>query len=267
MSRHHRILTGLLGAVCANVASVDARGQGVVAALDEYRSKLAWLEPYDSMLLSRRLTTQWEYEDREEGSANAKWLWNLRWAFLMGKNFAVGMQIEAPLRWLNEAGTESIGFGNIETRVGFVSRLSDTSRWGLSLNAKFPMTSSEVAGEDLFELRPIFGVRWDAMDWLELGLGLEYTFTPHDEGAEEVAAIDLKVPVVVKLADKLTGLISYNPRRNFANNSSRHRLELGVTRFFGIKNEYAVSIGGEIPLTDEALDWKGSIGFTWYFKN
>jgi hypothetical protein len=48
--------------------------------------------------------------------------------------------------------------------------------------------------------------------------------------------------------------------------SWRHRLELGVTRVFGPRKEYAFSMGAEIPLKDEAFDWKGVIGLVCYFK-
>ena len=42
-------------------------------------------------------------------------------------------------------------------------------------------------------------------------------------------------------------------------------MEFGLTRLLGPRNEYALSLGAEIPLTDETFGWKGSLGFTWFF--
>lgn len=233
--------------------------------LHEHEPGRAWVETYDPTLLSRRLLTQFELEDYDGGDVSAKWLWNLRWAVQIEKDLALGIQLETPLRWADVSGEEETGFGDLEARIGMVRRLHPAFRLGVSVNAKFPTASDELLGDGLIELRPIIGVRWDAIDWLQLGANLEYSFTPRDEGDDDVSATELKFPAVVKLADKLSLFTSYNPRWNHAKATDRHRLELGLTRLFGSRNDYALSVGGEVPLTSETFDWKGSLGFTWFF--
>lgn len=257
------IFSGSVGAV-----PPSARGDevGTTAALHIHQTESAWLEPYDPTLLSRRLLTEFEYEDHEDGKANAKWKWSLRWAVPLAKHLAFGLQMEAPLRWAEEAGEDDAGFGDLETRAGLIGQWTEKSRWALGMNAKFPTASSDILGDGLIELRPIAAVRWEATDRLELGANAEYNFTPRDEGDDRVSALELKVPVVIKLAEKLSGFASYNPRWNDVQSSWRHRLELGLTRLFGSHNDYALSIGAEVPLTDEVFQWKGNLGFTWYLK-
>lgn len=255
-------------AVSAGVALQLARGEQAhdTGALHVHQSARSWIEPYDPTLLSRRLLTQFEYEDREAGDANLKWLWNLRWAVPLTDDLALGLQLEAPLRWVDESGEEDIGFGDLETRAGLAGRFTDRTRWGLVMNAKFPTASSDALGDGLIELRPIAALRWEATPWVELGANVEYNFTPRDEGVDRVSALEMKAPVVVKLAERLSAFTSYNPRWNDVTASWRHRLELGLTRVFGPQNEYALSIGAEVPLSDETFEWKANVGLSCYFK-
>lgn len=226
----------------------------------------AWLEPYDPTLISRRLLTQFEHEDREAGASSSEWSWNARGAFLLQENLAFGLQLDAPWRWVDRAAESASGFGDLEARAGVVGRFSERTRWGLLMNMKLPTASDDLLGDDLVELRPIAALRWEATTWLELGAGVEYSFTPRDEGADRVSALELKVPVVMKLAEALSGSASYNPRWNDVTGSWRHRLELGLTWLLGPRKDYALTLGGEIPLTDEPFDWKASIALAWYFK-
>lgn len=234
--------------------------------LHERNPLRAWAEPYDPTLLSRRLTTQFEFEDRAHGDAAAKWFWNLRWAVRIDEDLAFGVQVEAPLRRAEEGGATATGVGDIETRIGIVQRLSPTVRWAiLAVNLKFSTATDPLLGDGVLEARPISAVRWDATDRLQLGINVEYNFTPRDEGPEDVSALELKLPATFKVAEDLSAAASFNPRWNYLADSTRHRVEFGLTRLFGSRNEYALSVGAEIPLTHDSLDWKGSLGLTWYF--
>lgn len=232
----------------------------------EHRASRAWLEEYDPTLLTRRLLTQAEYEELHDGDANIIWLSNLRWAFPIGKSVAFGLQLETPLRWTDVAGEHSSGLGDIELRAGLVFREAGNFRWALGLNSKFPTATSSSLGDGVVALRPQTGFRWEATGSLELGVNVEYSFTPGDEAGHRVSALEFKFPLVAKLAENLSGLISYNPRWNYANDSSRHRLELSLSRAFGSENKYAIATGAEIPLAAENLNWKAILGLTRYFR-
>lgn len=253
------LLIGWFGA-----ARLSASGEQPPATSSwfEQQEERSLLRTYDPTLISRRLLTGFEYEDHESGRATAEWKWNLRWAFPLAVGLALGLQAEAPLRWAEEAGEDATGFGDLETRAGLVGRFTETSRWGLGMNAKFPTASDPLLGDGVIELRPIAAVRWQTTDWLELGANVEYNFTPRDEGADRVSALELKVPVFVTLTDKSSAFASYNPRWNDVKRSWRHRLELGVTQVFGSRRQCALSLGAELPLTDESFAWKGKAGLT-----
>ncbi len=211
-----------------------------------------------------------EYEDNRDGSANARLLWNLRWAWPIKENLVFGAQLELPLRWADNSGDQDLGFGAIETRFGIVDRITPGLRWALALNMKLPTASSEELGQGLgdgvFEMRPIAGMRWEMSQRIEVGVNVEYGFTPRDEGDQSVSGLELKFPVALKLTETLAGLVSYNTRWNYAKDSRRNRLELALTHFFGSENKYAITAGTEIPLTSENLTWKATLGLTKYLR-
>ena len=43
-------------------------------------------------------------------------------------------------------------------------------------------------------------------------------------------------------------------------------MEAGVTWQLGGHRQYALSIGGELPLTNESFKWKGFLSLACYFK-
>ena len=52
---------------------------------------------------------------------------------------------------------------------------------------------------------------------------------------------------------------------NLLDESDRRRLEFGTTRVWGSDNEYAWSIGAEIPVASENFEFKLATGIAWYF--
>lgn len=224
----------------------------------------AWLQPYDPTLLSRRILTEYEYEEKADGDSSEKWLWNVRGALRVSEDIAFGAQLEVPWRWVDTNADDDAGWGDLETRLGFAGHLTDSTRWGLGMNLKFP-TASELLGDGVFELRPLASMRWCLTDRIQIGTSFEYSFTPRDEGTQDVSSLEIRLPLTLKLAEKLSAFTSYKPRWNFAHDTDRHRLEFGLTRLLGAHKEYALSLGAEIPLTDESLAWKGNLGFSWFF--
>jgi hypothetical protein len=224
----------------------------------------AWLQPYDPTLLSRRILTEYEHEEKADGDSSEKWLWNVRGASRVSEDIAFGAQLEVPWRWVNTNAGDDAGWGDLETRLGFAGHLTDSTRWGLGMNLKFP-TASELLGDGVFELRPMAAMRWSLTDRIQIGTSFEFSFTPRDEGTQDVSSLEIRLPLTLKLGEKLSAFTSYKPRWNFAHNTDRHRVEFGLTRLLGPRKEYALSLGAEIPLTDEALAWKGNLGLSWFF--
>jgi hypothetical protein len=261
-TRGAHLLLGVLGFMIGPLSGADVPGENHSIAL--HHPGRAWLQPYDPTLLTRRLLTEFDHEERENGHSNEKWLWNARGAIQVTESIAFGAQLEVPWRWVDTPEGEDAGWGDLEARLGFASHLTPTARWGLGLNAKFP-TGSELLGDGVFELRPIAAVRWSLTHLIQMGASFEYSFTPRDEGTADVSALEIKLPITVKLGEMYSAFTSYKPRWNFANDTDRHRLEFGLTRLLGAHKEYAVSLGAEVPLTDETLDWKGNLGFSWFF--
>jgi len=259
---HVVLITALGLGTCKSVAE-ELKDFG---AISEHPANSAWLEPYDSTLLSRRLLTQFEFEDYEAGNEKSKLLWKLRWAFPLARDLALGLQMEAPFTWVDTLGEHEMGWGDMEARVGVIIRGYEGFRAAIALNGKFPSASSSLLGDDRLELRPLVALRWDVTTRLDFGANLEYNFTPRDEGDDRVSATELKVPIALQLSDVCSCFTSYKPQWNDVNGTWRHRLESGVTWLFGPDKEYALTIGGELPLTQETFGWKGFIGVSCYFE-
>lgn len=56
----------------------------------------------------------------------------------------------------------------------------------------------------------------------------------------------------------------YKPKWNLLADTNRHRLDLGTTHHWGTDNQYALSLGAEVPLTSESFNFKLIAGFAWY---
>lgn len=228
---------------------------------------ISWLQANDPTLLSPRLQTQWEHEDRSGGDSTGKVFVNLREAVLLNPNLAFGIQAEIPLQWASEGGEDFSGLGDAEFRFGFVSRLSSKWRLGLGLNGRFDTASEAALGDGLFELRPIAALRWDASKQLNLGINVERTFTPSPKDQRTVETLQIKLPIVVKLNHSWSGSVSYQPKWNLAKGDSRSdRLDLSATVVLGKSKHVALTFGVEIPLSADTLDAKSFVGLQWFYR-
>lgn len=225
----------------------------------------AWLERYDPTLVSSRYFSEFIYENYGSGSDLFKNENTLRWGIPWRDDHAFGIQAMLPLKWREDAGEEAFGLGDLQLRTGIVGRISPTLRYGLAFNAVLETATDSLLGDNAFILRPIAALRWDCHERVTLGLNVEYNFTPLDEGANDVSALEVKFPVAFKISEHWSGYLSYNPRCNLLDESDRHRLELGVTHVWGSDNQHAWSFGTEIPLTSEDFKFKLTTGFIWYF--
>ena len=225
----------------------------------------AWLQNYDPTLVSRRIASEFSYEDDAGGRSTYKIDTTFRGAYPIAKDIAFGYQLEQPFKWV-DTGTDNVsGLGDFECRTGLVGRFSPTLRWGTALNFEFDTASDSALGSNALLLRPITGIRWDATDHLNLGVNVEYTFTPADEGSDDTSALELKFPVAFKISDQWSGSLTYKPRWNLLDDSSRQRMELGGSYIWGSQHQFALSGSIEVPLTSQDLQFKSLLNLTWYF--
>jgi hypothetical protein len=227
----------------------------------------AWLQSFDPTLLAPRVLTQWEHQDLANGNSTGKVYANIREAFLLSESIAFGLQLEIPLNWAEQAGQDFSGLGDLEARMGFVGRVSPTFRWGLGLNARFDTASASALGDGLFELRPTAAIRWDVLHWLNLGIQPEYTFTPDPKDGKNAESVQLKLPITFKINPHWSGSVSYQPKWNLAKNDTPiDLLNVFATVLLGSRKKYALTMGVELPLSADSLDWKGYIGLQWFFR-
>jgi len=226
----------------------------------------AWLHNYDPTLASRRIHAELSYEDDDGGESVTEFSWSARGALPVADDLALAYQLGWPVKW-KDTGTERIsGQGDLETRVGLIGRISPTLRYGSGLVSKFNTAAEDGLGDGVFQLRPVLALRWDAARRINLGINVEYTFTPRDEGSDDLSYLELKIPVALKLTEHWSAEATYKPRWNFLGDGDRHRLVLTATRNWGERKQFAWSISSELPLSDQSLDWKLGSGFTWYFR-
>jgi hypothetical protein len=225
----------------------------------------AWLLPYDTTLISRRALAEFSYEDHDNDDSYWKIENSLRGGYAIGDNLAFGLQMMVPVKWIDTSGVDESGLGDLELRSGFIGRISPCLRWGTGLNAEFDTATDSSLGGNALILRPTFALRWDANERLNLGVNVEYNFTPQEEENHDVSALELKFPFVFKLNDHWSAAVSYKPKWDFLNESDRHRLELGGTRLWGAQNQFALSFSLEVPLSSENLDYKLVSGVAWHF--
>ena len=209
-----RKIRGLMRAITFIVTfapAICARGATVLDHGAEHR----WLVVQDPTLLSNRLSTEVEYDNFKNGRSSLEYSNTLRLATLLREGLAFGIQAKLPWKVV-DTGTDHVdGLGDIQLRAGIVGRLSPTMRYGLGLNATFDTAANPALGDGAFVLRPILAYRWHASKRVNLGLNIEYNFTPSDEGTNDVSALELKIPVNLKINDDWSAFINYKPRWNF----------------------------------------------------
>jgi len=225
----------------------------------------AWLERYDPTLVSSRYFAEFIYESYDNDSDLYKIENTLRWGIPWRDDHAFGIQAMLPVKWRDTGIEDASGLGDIELRAGIVGRLAPTLRYGLAMNAVLETATDSLLSDNAFVLRPIAALRWDYNAAITLGINVEYNFTPMDDEAGDVSALEVKFPVVFKINEDWSGFVSYNPRWDLLDESDRHRLELGTTCVWGAENQYAWSLGTEVPLASESFEFKIATGFSWYF--
>lgn len=247
--------------------SIDlaARPKEVRLGLAEHNPERAWHQDYDPTLVNRRVLSELSYESHDNDKDYWKLENSLRWGIPLSERLALGLQALIPVKWDNTATSDTSGIGDLELRTGVVGRISATQRYGVGLNAKFDTASDSALGDNALILRPIAAFRWDVASRVNVGLNVEYSFTPLEEGENDSSALELKFPLVVKLTDDWSAAATYKPRWNLLTNDNRHRLELGATRLFGSDRQYALSFLLELPLSADNLDYKLTSGFAWHF--
>jgi hypothetical protein len=261
----HRFHTAWIFVMTILVAGLHAQQHDSRREWFEHSHENAWRLPYDTTLLSRRVLSELSYESHDDDENFWKIENSVRGAYALSDDLAFGVQMMVPVRWIDSPASDESGIGDLELRSGFIGRFSNDLRWAAGINTEFDTATDSALGGNAWNLRPTMALRWDATDWLNLGINVEYTFTPMEERDDDVSALELKFPVVIRLSDSWSAAATYKPRWNFLNESDRHRLELGVTQVWGPENQFALSFSLEVPLTSESIDYKLVAGFAWHF--
>jgi hypothetical protein len=230
-----------------------------------FQPNRAWLERYDSTLLSSRLATDFSWEHSDPDADAFTWENSLRWGIPLNENLTLGLQTVLPTKWVEHEGERQEGLGDWEIRMGLVSRFSPKLRYGGGVNVVFDTASDPLLGDGALILRPTVGVGWEVHDKLTMGCNLQYSFTPQDEGTREVSTWEIKFPVIFRLSDQWSAFLSVNQRWNLREESDRQRVEFSTSCSFGNDREYEWSVGGELPLSSEPFECKWRTGFTWFF--
>ncbi|MGB6222471.1 hypothetical protein [Haloferula sp.] len=225
----------------------------------------AWLTPFDPTLIDRWVSAELSYEEDRGGASTIEFKSSFRDAFHLHNGIGLGYQLQVPLKQNDDGNSHVSGLGDFEARVGLVGRFLPTLRWGAGVNAKFDSASDPALGDQAFQLKSIFILRWDTTDRITLGIDAEYTFTPSDAGIYDVRTLELKFPFAVRLSGQWAAGITYKPEWNFLTDDLEHTMDLGSSYTFGHDRHYVLSFGLELPLSEQDLEWKVSSGFTWHF--
>jgi len=111
-----------LTALCAATPEPDA------GKWFEVKGSRAWLAPYDSTLIGRRIDSEFSFE-RDAGNVSTTEIdTTVRDAWGVAKNLAFGVQLELPVKWVDTNGALASGAADLETRTGVVHRVLSTLR-------------------------------------------------------------------------------------------------------------------------------------------
>lgn len=219
----------------------------------------------DLTYLRTRAVLQYDYKEQVEDVTINRARLKLLYAFGPHQNMAVSVLV--PMVWMNTATQSAFGSGDMEITAGWVVYANDKFRTG-GLVQVVPQTSSEnLIGGASTNLKGTWALAWVLSSRFEFTGFFSYKQSVHESRLGPIKQFepDLTLNMRVK---KSTLFVESDSYLDCITNQFAPMLKGGVSRAFGNRRAWVVTVYVEAPLTEYARRTQEivntGIDLTWY---
>jgi hypothetical protein len=225
----------------------------------------------DQTIIGSRIFLDTEWDHLKEGAEKLTWTLGGLWGWHVNKYEDWAIRLKLPFAYdrSDEASghANTTGLGDIELGTGTAFRLSNTWRTAGGIELHCDTASDPALAEQVWRLKPGWGIAHDFTDWFTLTFNVEYNHsiaerhntTPH-------RYLELSLPSVIILPHDWSILGKYKTKGDFENGDRwTHSLNAGIAkRLSGAP--FVLSADLEKPLNGGAKKFQVNFTMTYYFQ-
>ena len=225
----------------------------------------------DQTIIGTRVLLDSEWDQFKHGAQKATWtlagLWG--WPVSDYQDWAVRFKLPLVYHRSDElSGHADVGgLGDIEIGTGTAFRLNDTWRTGGGIELHADTASNRALAENVWRLKPFWGIAHDLTDWLTLGFSAEYNHSIAEEhSVTPQRFLDLSLPATVILPRDWSIGAKYKATIDFENGDRwTHTVNAGVAKRLS-NIPVILSATLEKPLDGGPKQFQANLTILYYFE-
>jgi len=225
----------------------------------------------DQTIIGTRVLLDSEWDQFKHGAQKATWtlagLWG--WSVSDYQDWAVRFKLPLVYHRSDElSGHADVGgLGDIEIGTGTAFRLNDTWRTGGGIELHADTASNRALAENVWRLKPFWGIAHDLTDWLTLGFSAEYNHSIAEEhSVTPQRFLDLSLPATVILPRDWSIGAKYKATIDFENGERwTHTVNAGVAKRLS-NIPVILSATLEKPLDGGPKQFQANLTILYYFE-
>jgi len=225
----------------------------------------------DQTIIGTRVLLDSEWDQFKHGAQKGTWtlagLWG--WPVSDYQDWAVRFKLPLVYHRSDEASghTNLGGLGDIEIGTGTAFRLNDTWRTGGGIELHADTASNRALAENVWRLKPFWGIAHDLTDWLTLGFSAEYNHSIAEEhSVTPQRFLDLSLPATVILPRDWSIGAKYKATIDFENGERwTHTVNAGVAKRLS-NIPVILSATLEKPLDGGPKQFQANLTILYYFE-
>jgi hypothetical protein len=174
------------------------------------------------------------------------------------------MQLEIPHLSQSTGDADDHGLGDIRVTVGTAFHLNKSWRAAAGLELAMP-TAGDSLGGDVWRLREIAAVAWDAAPWLTFSPQAKYSHSiAREHGAAPVRYLELYLPATILLPNRWSTTARYEAKLDFENNFVTHSGKLSVGKQFD-HPKIGLGLSLKVPFNSPSNEYQLNFSVSNYF--
>lgn len=239
------------------------------AATDEQTATEELKQLADPTLFKPHVWLDSQWKELKQGGADGKETLEGFWAWGRSPNQDWAVRLKVPFAWHVAGDTtgdsDEHGLGDIDLATGTAFRLGKSWRTAAGLELRAPTATGDL-GDDVWRLKPIGNVAWDATERLTLAVTAEYNHSvAEQDGATPQRLLEVFFPATCLLPRRWAVTGQYEFKLDFQNDGRwTHSARLIVAKRLEAPLSLAASI--KKPFVGGVEDLQVNFFVTWYFQ-
>jgi len=221
----------------------------------------------DPSILTSRAWIEAEWNNDRHDSSSLELTLGGRWGWRISDRQDWAAQLEVPYKTTSageSGGSDEHGLSDIKVTTGTAFHLGETWRAGIGLELAMP-TADDNLGGNVWRLREIAVVAWDAAPWLTFSPTAKYSHSiakKHD--AAPVRYLELYFPATFVLPNLWSTTARYEAKLDFENDFVTHSGKLSVGKQFD-HPKIGLGLGLKVPFNSPSNEYQVTFTVSNYF--